>query len=146
MRSGFRNIPESIIESAYIDGASEWRILFQIVVPLSKATFLVVGLFVAIAQWNSFVGPLILLNDPSLFPLTLLLRKVLIQGSFGDLTIPLSYQTANLTEGQIIKGTPGFILSLQMATTMIAIGPILLVYPFIQRYFTKGAMLGSVKE
>lgn len=145
MRTGFKNIPDSIFESAYIDGASEWRILFQIATPLSKATFAVVGLFAAIFQWNYFLGPLLYLNEPNLFPLTLLLRRVLLQsGTSPEMALMVS-KMENIGVSELAVG-PGFVIAMKMAMTMLAIGPIILLYPFVQRYFIKGAMMGSVKE
>lgn len=153
MRSAFKNIPESIIESAHIDGASEWRILFQIMIPLSKATLMVVGLFSAIAQWNNFLGPLLYLTDPNMYPLTLLLRRVLIEGvASREMLIKIGEMTtANMTglelsESELIQFSGGLIVSVKMANIMLAIGPIILLYPFVQRYFSKGTLLGSVKE
>ncbi|MCL5073791.1 MAG: carbohydrate ABC transporter permease [Actinobacteria bacterium] len=146
MRSGFKNIPDSLIESAYIDGASEWRILRQIILPLSKETFLVVGLFAAIFQWNSFMAPLLYLNDPNMFPLTIMLRRILLQGGTSAEYARLSSQVGNTTYGGVDILTGGFVVSLKMAAIILSIAPILLLYPFIQKYFTKGAMLGSIKE
>jgi len=148
MRSSYKNIPESLIESAHIDGASEWRILFQIMIPLSKATFAVVGLFCAIWHWNNFLGPLIFLNNPDKFPLTILLRRILLQGGVSkEMGLAIADSSAAMREkGFDLIMTPGLFVSMKMAITMLSILPILFLYPFIQRFFSKGVMLGSIKE
>jgi putative aldouronate transport system permease protein len=145
MRAGFRSIPESLVESAYMDGASDWRILFQIVIPLSKPTLAVVGLFSAVFHWNNFLSPLLYLNNPKLFPMPLILRKVILQSA----TSPQLAEAVGIREnipGAFTPLGPGFDLALKMATVAVAIGPIILLYPFLQKYFVKGAMIGSVKE
>ena len=145
MRSSFSRIPESLIEAAYIDGASEWRILLQIVIPLSKATFLVVGLFVAIFQWNYFIGPLLYINNPDMYPLTLLLRKVLLQSGYNP-ELHFAVAMSETDEATVNMLMPGFLRSFKMAVTMLSIAPIMLLYPFVQKYFIKGATLGAIKE
>ena len=137
IRTNFQSIPESLTESAHIDGASEWRTLFQIVIPLSKPILATIGLFADVNHWNSFFHALLYLNDPKKFPLQIILRNV----------IQAEVQTAGFTEMLIERGGmgAGFVEKVKMATIAVAIGPIILVYPFAQKYFIKGALVGSIK-
>ncbi|WP_438351525.1 carbohydrate ABC transporter permease [Paenibacillus sp. FA6] len=138
LRNFFQNIPEEISESAKIDGAGEYRIFFQIVAPLSKPALATVGLFISLMYWNDWWLGLMLLNKVELQPLQLLLRTIQSNVEF----------LANSEMGaEIIRMTGGRMPAegLKMATCIITIGPIVFVYPFIQRYFIKGIMIGAVK-
>ena len=137
IRTNFQSIPESLTESAYIDGASEWRTLFQIIVPLSKPILATIGLFAAVNHWNSFFHALLYLNDPKKFPLQIILRNV-IQSEVMNAEMWAMW----LERGQ---QAAGYIEKVKMATIAVAIGPIILVYPFAQKYFIKGALVGSIK-
>lgn len=135
MRTFFQSIHEAIYEAALLDGASEWQILWRIVLPLSMPIFATLLLFYAVAQWNDFFNALIYLNDRAKFPIQLFLRNVVIAGTFQ--------QTAELAGGSefaVIEQT------LKYATIMVSTIPILLVYPFVQRYFVKGVTIGAIKE
>ncbi|QCO96729.1 carbohydrate ABC transporter permease [Arthrobacter sp. 24S4-2] len=131
MRSFFMNIPGELIESARIDGASDWQILWKIVLPLSKAVVAVVGLFYAVGFWNSFFNALLYINDHSKWPIQLLLRNFVVQGS-------------GAADGLGITTTPPP-QSIQMAVVVVALLPILMVYPFLQKHFAKGVITGAVK-
>ena len=138
VRTNFQAIPYELFESAYIDGANDWSILFRIVLPLSKAILATIALFASVGLWNSFFPPMMYLNSADMQPLTILLRRMLIANEVfsetdvrSDIVDPLIYS------GQIV--------SLRMATIFVTIGPIILVYPFVQKYFVKGVMIGSVK-
>jgi putative aldouronate transport system permease protein len=131
MRSFFMNIPQELIESARIDGASDWTILWRIVMPLSKAVIAVVGLFYAVGFWNSFFNALLYINDHSKWPIQLLLRNFVVQGS-------------GAADGLGISSVPPS-QSIQMAVVVVALVPILMVYPFLQKHFTKGVLTGAVK-
>ena len=126
----FKNIPASLIEAAYIDGYNDIGIFFIIVLPLSKAGLAVISLFYAVSLWNSFLPGLIYLNDPSLWPIQVVLFSLVTGTTAVDENI-----TSQITNEQAIK----------MATAFVAVLPILLSYPFAQKYFVKGVMLGSVK-
>lgn len=129
MKSFFEeSLPEELLESARIDGASEWRILFQIVLPLSLPVFLTVGLFYAVNHWNEFYQALLYVTDRNLQPLQILIRAIL--RSNEQIYSP----------NQLIPT-----VTLQMAAVVIASLPVILVYPFIQKHFVKGVMLGSIK-
>jgi putative aldouronate transport system permease protein len=138
LRSYFQSIPEELSESAKIDGSGEYRIFFQIIVPLSKPALATVGLFIALMYWNDWWLGLMLLNKAELQPLQLLLRTIQSNVDF----IATSQQGAEierLTGGRL----PGE--GLKMATAVITIGPIIFLYPFVQRFFIKGLMIGAVK-
>lgn len=132
MRTFFDSIPVEIYESAYIDGANELTIFVRMVLPLSKSIIATMILFYAVGQWNSFFPALIYLNDRELFPMQLVLRNIVL-GSDSAGSQSVSTDTAVM--GQNIK----------YAVIFITVLPILVVYPFAQKYFVKGIMVGSVK-
>ncbi|MEU1189153.1 carbohydrate ABC transporter permease [Streptomyces sp. NPDC005859] len=132
LRGFFQGIPEELYEAARLDGAGDWRVLWSIVLPLSKAALAVVGLFYAVAYWNSwFYASLYLESDR--WPLQQVLRTYVVAGS--GLT--------DTTTGEATVNAPQ---TIQMAVLVIATVPILLVYPFLQKYFTKGVLTGAVKS
>ncbi|WP_285727561.1 carbohydrate ABC transporter permease [Psychromicrobium xiongbiense] len=131
VRGFFQNIPQELIDSAKIDGASEWRTLWSIMLPLSKAVVAVVGLFYAVGYWNSFFNALIYLQDSSKWTLQLVLRSYVLQGA------PL------LTDTGTVVDTPT--AAIQMAVIVIAMVPVLCAYPFVQRHMSAGVMTGAVK-
>jgi len=133
LRNFFMNIPQELIDSARIDGAGELSILIRLVLPLSKAVLAVVALFYAVEYWNSFFHALLYLSDTGKWPLSLVLRAYVLQ----------SQPTAGSTDAMANQLPPQE--GIQMAVVIIAIVPILLVYPFLQRYFTKGVLTGAVK-
>ena len=133
MRAFFQELPQELFESAAIDGASRATILIKIVLPLSKAVLAVVGLFYAVAYWNAFFNALLYIQSTDKWPMALVLRTYVVnQTSIGG-------DQLGATEALPPQ------LSLQMAILVIAVVPILLVYPFIQRHFAKGVMIGAVK-
>lgn len=136
MRTFFRELPHSLEEAAKIDGASELRVLTQIVLPLSMPIIATVALFYAVGYWNSYFDALLYIQNPDRYTLQLRLRSLL----FGE-ELNNSGRTNNL-EG---VGTEVMTQSLKMATVAVSTIPILLVYPWLQKYFVKGVMLGSIK-
>lgn len=133
IRAFFLELPADIIDSAKIDGASEIQVLVRIVLPLSKAVLAVIGLFYAVSYWNSFFTALLYLNDNSKWPLQLVLRTYVTTG-----------QTLG-TDQLSATNVPPPQQSLQMAILVMALVPILCIYPFLQRHFTKGLLIGAVK-
>ncbi|MBK6644148.1 MAG: carbohydrate ABC transporter permease [Anaerolineales bacterium] len=133
MMSFFEGLPEELKEAARLDGANELQVLWHVILPLSKPILLTIGLFYAVFFWNEFFTPLLYLNDNSLLPLPVLLRNILISASFNE------YVEYNAFSSSSIE-------SLKAAGVLITMLPMLLVYPWIQRYFTKGALVGGVKE
>jgi putative aldouronate transport system permease protein len=140
MRVNFEHVPDSLRESALMDGASNFRILFQIVLPLSKAIIATIALWTIVAQWNSFFAPLLYLNEQEKFPLQIVLRKLIISNTPRGEGLTIEFFGG--TERGDIKG---FLETLKMAAVVVSIGPIILVYPFLQRYFIKGVLVGSIK-
>ncbi|MDE3078294.1 MAG: carbohydrate ABC transporter permease, partial [Chloroflexota bacterium] len=133
VRQFFMSIPQELIDSARMDGAGDLRILFRIVLPLSKAIVAVISLFYAVAYWNDFFRALLYLSDHAMWPLQLVLRLYVIQSA------PLA-SAASLAGEQLPPQQ-----AMQMAVVAIATVPILLVYPFLQKYFTVGVLRGAIK-
>ncbi len=134
MRTFFRNLPESLEEAARIDGASYMQVLIKIVLPLSLPIIATIGLFYAVGYWNTYFDALLYIQDPNKYTLQLRLRSLL----FGE---ELNNSGVNL-EG---LGTQVMTQSLKMATVAVSTIPIRIVYPWLQKYFVKGVMVGSVK-
>lgn len=134
MKTFFQGLPESLEESARIDGANEMTILLRIILPCSKAVVAVMVLFYGVGRWNSWFSAMIYLRDRALYPLQLILREILIA---NDTTNMMA--TSNIGDQEQISQTVRF------ATIVVATLPILFIYPFIQKYFTKGVMIGSIK-
>lgn len=134
MRTSFMSIPDSLIESAKLDGASHFTILFKIVVPLSKAIFAVIALYYAVAIWNSWFNASIYLKDRSKYPIQLVLREILIQNDVN-----------NMVHGADAADVQGISETIKHAVIIITTVPILIVYPFLQKYFVKGTLAGAVK-
>lgn len=135
MRTGFAQVPEELIESARMDGASELTILLKIVIPLSKAVIAVIVLFYLVQHWNSWFYPMIFMNDRTRYPLQLWLRELLIQQN----------QAVMSQSGEMTSEMEKYRELYRYAAIIISTVPILAVYPFAQKYFVKGVMLGSVK-
>lgn len=131
-RTFFKQFPEEVEEAAMIDGCGKFRTLFQIVLPSSKAVLATVGLFYGVTMWNQHQHPLMFITDTKLFPLQMKIRQLISGG--GDMQGIAAVQHVNYSEA-----------TLSAAAIVFTIIPILVIYPFIQKYFAKGAMLGSVK-
>jgi ABC-type glycerol-3-phosphate transport system permease component len=132
IRQFFMNLPQDLIDSAKLDGASEWKIFTTIALPLSKAVMAVIGLFYAVGIWNSWFNALLYISDAEKWPVQMVLRQYVLMGASVNAadfnqTVPLPPQT------------------LQMAIVVVATVPILIVYPFLQRYFTQGVLSGAIK-
>jgi putative aldouronate transport system permease protein len=133
MRTFFEGIPEALEESARIDGASHMQILIRIILPLSVPSIATVCLFYAVGHWNSFFGALLYLRDQKMQPIQIVLRNIVIMNQTDSVMQSISDDRAQISE------------SIKYATIMVATLPILIVYPFIQKYFVQGVMIGSVK-
>ncbi|WNR45767.1 carbohydrate ABC transporter permease [Paenibacillus roseipurpureus] len=131
----FRSLPEELFEAARVDGMGEYRILYQIAVPLSKPIMVTLMLFYAVGHWNNFFSALIYVTKPTLRPLQLYLYNVINGGSTNE-------SSSALLESAMTVSPQG----IQMATIVISTVPIVLIYPFIQKHFIKGALVGSLKE
>jgi putative aldouronate transport system permease protein len=137
MKSFFENIPDSLKEAAAIDGGSEWFILSRIFVPLSTPIIATVTLFAAVGYWNSFFLAVLYIRDQGLWTLQLVLREIIMAANTAMLDTGGNY--AEMSSRSIPADT------LKYATLIVAVLPILCVYPFLQKYFVKGIMLGAVK-
>jgi putative aldouronate transport system permease protein len=133
MMSFFQELPTELKEAARMDGANEFQVLIRIILPLSKPIILTIGLFYAVYFWNEFFTPLLYLNDNDLMPLPVLLRNILISASFNEYVEFNAFSSTHVD-------------ALKSAAVLITMLPMLLVYPWIQRYFTKGTLVGGVKE
>lgn len=134
MRQFFLGIPEELSEAATIDGANEIQIFTKIILPLSKPSLAAFGLFYAVSHWNSYFSGILYLNDPAKWPIQVILRQIVI----------VNEPNAALGGHEIMEVLPPP-QTVQMAAILLATIPILLVYPFLQKHFAKGVMLGSVK-
>jgi putative aldouronate transport system permease protein len=134
LRNFFMDLPQELIEAARLDGASDWQVLWRVVLPLSKAALAVVALFYGVAVWNAFFNAVLYLNDASMWPIQLVLRQYVLQGS----------ALASATELDPNQPPPPA-QTIQMAIIVLATVPILVVYPFLQRYFTRGVLTGAIK-
>lgn len=134
VRAFFVRLPGEIMDSAKIDGASEWQLFIRMALPLSKPVLAVVGLFYGVGYWNAFFNALLYLSDATKWPLQLVLRTYVVDGN------QLGAQDLGAAADALPPQT-----SLQMAILMVSIVPVLLIYPFLQRHFAKGMLTGAVK-
>ncbi|ACZ42018.1 binding-protein-dependent transport systems inner membrane component [Thermobaculum terrenum ATCC BAA-798] len=132
MKAFFQNIPDELEEAAKIDGASDFQVLWHIILPLSKPILATIGLFYAVGHWNSFFDAILYIRSADKQPLQVVLREILAAGNLTNY-VPVEHETMP-TE------------SLRMAAVVISTIPVLIVYPFLQRHFTAGVLLGSIKE
>ncbi len=135
----FKGIPDSLRESATIDGAGHVRILFSIVIPLSKALLATIALFTIVGFWNDYFSAMLYLDSTSKMPIQIFLRKILVNMELNE---GMAKDTDMSRLMDMINANPR---TVKAATTIVTILPILCVYPFLQKYFTKGMMLGAVK-
>lgn len=133
MKGFFEGLPEELEEAARLDGGNEFQILWYVILPLSKPILLTISLFYAVALWNEFFTPILYLNDNKLQPLPVLLRNILMAANINE-----------YIESDAFSNAP--VQAFKAASVFITMLPMVIVYPWIQRYFTKGTLLGSVKE
>ncbi|AEE15482.1 carbohydrate ABC transporter permease [Treponema brennaborense] len=132
MKGFFEGIPDELKESARIDGCAEWKVLLMIILPLSKPIIMTIGLYYGVSFWNDFFHAMLYLNDNNLNPLPILLRNILMASGMNEFVEVNAFGEASV---QAIKAASVFMSAI----------PMVIAYPFIQKYFTKGTMLGSVK-
>ena len=137
MKNYFMSLPAGLIEAAKIDGANEWVVLTKVILPISLPFMSTFALFYSVERWNEWWNALLYINQKDLMPLQMYLREVLI-----------NFNTQLSAQAQIAVGTQAkvYMQSVQMATIVVATVPILCVYPFVQKHFVKGIMIGSLKE
>lgn len=136
MRNFFENIPKSLVESARLDGASEFTILLRIMLPLALPAMMTIGLFYAIAYWNEFFRGIFYITDPQNWPLQVLVRNVVVQADLNELGLT----NRDLYGSQTINQ-----LTVRAATIVVTMAPFAILYPFLQRFFIKGIVLGAEK-
>jgi putative aldouronate transport system permease protein len=135
MRTFFQNLPAELEEAATIDGCSDAGVLVKIVLPLSTASIMTIGMFYAVGHWNSWFGAFIYLRDYDRYPLQLFLRLIVLLNQTNDIATTTVTENLNKLIADTIK----------YAVIIVAVVPILCVYPFVQKYFVKGVMVGSIK-
>lgn len=134
MRTAFFAVPESVEESANLDGANDFTILFRIIIPMIKSTMAVMVLYYAVAHWNSWFPASIYIKDRAKWPLQLVLRQIIILSDVSQMT----EAAGDIDQEALSEG-------IKYATIVVSTLPVLLIYPFLQRYFVKGVMIGAVK-
>ena len=134
MRNFFQTLPDSLVESAKLDGAGEWRVFREVMLPISLPGMATITLFYMLSYWNDWWLALNFIDNEALFPLQFLLRKILSNIAFAASGMSTTFNLAAIPQETV-----------KMATCVVTIGPIVLVYPFIQRYFIKGITVGAVK-
>lgn len=144
-RTNMKGIPSELRESAIIDGASEIRVYWNIILPLSKVIFLIIALYCIVGSWNSFTQPLLYLSDQGKMPLSIYLRNLIITNTMDTSELTMSGGSAYYQTIASAGGGIGMRIAIKMGTIVVSIVPIMMIYPFIQKYFVKGVMLGSVK-
>ena len=134
LKTFFQNLPYGLEESAKIDGANDFGILFRIIIPCSLPAIATISLFYAVTYWNTYMHAILYLSDAGKWPVQVLLRQIVV------LATGMNYDSAEFTD------IPPPSQSVKMAVIVVATVPVLLVYPFLQKHFAKGALLGSIKE
>ena len=146
MRANIRTVvTRELQEAALIDGANHLQIYVSLVLPLIKPILATIGLFTVVGSWNNFFLPLIYLHDRDKHPLTLILRRILLEGEIGK------YSGGGMAQLWEDQGVPGFVgvgffKSFKFAAVVVTVWPIIVAYPFLQKYFVKGILVGSVKD
>lgn len=146
MRANIRTVvTRELQEAALIDGANHLQIYVSLVLPLIKPILATIGLFAVVGSWNNFFLPLIYLNDRDKHPLTLILRRIVLEGEIGK------YSGGGMAQLWDDQGVPGFVAvgffkSFKFAAVVVTVWPIIVAYPFVQKYFVKGILVGSVKD
>ncbi|MCZ8514767.1 carbohydrate ABC transporter permease [Paenibacillus filicis] len=130
------NIPHEMLEAAQVDGCTDWKFLTRIVIPLSGPIVAVIALFYAVGHWNSYFNALLYLKDRGLYPLQLVLRSILIQNQIDP---------SMVTNEEDLIARQGLADLLKYSLIVVATVPVLIIYPFVQKYFVKGIMIGSIK-
>ena len=135
-RTSIQSLPNELLEAAYLDGCSETRYFLNIVIPLSGATIAVLGLYYIVGHWNSYFSAFMYLNKRELYPMQIILREILIMGQIAE---------SDITDPDSAARIQGLAELLKYALIVVSSAPMLLIYPFVQKYFIKGVMIGSIK-
>lgn len=136
IRTNYRSLPGELIESAKLDGAGEWRICFQIVMPLCKPVLASIGFLFLVNKWNDWMTSMLYITDPKLYSLQYMLQRILNEAAY----LKQMAEAGTLMGGEVFPTE-----SFRYAMALVAAGPVLCIFPFFQKYFTKGMTIGSVK-
>ena len=135
-RTNIQNsIPEELLEASTLDGCNDTQYFFYVVLPLSKAILAVLGIWYAVGHWNSYFNAFLYLTDKNLYPLQIFLRQILLQNNFD----------ADLMDEDMLAQIQNLQEVLKYAIIVISTAPLMLIYPFVQKFFVKGVMIGAVK-
>ncbi|MCL2821424.1 MAG: carbohydrate ABC transporter permease [Oscillospiraceae bacterium] len=148
MRTFFQEIPESMKESAHIDGANHITVYFKIILPVSTPILATIALFIGVFHWNAWFDATIFIRSDELKPMQNILLQIVNEAAFAERIAALSgagAAAAQAAMGSLVRGRPVNVRSITLATMFVTIFPVLIVYPFLQRFFVKGIMIGSVK-
>lgn len=137
MKNYFLNLPQGLLEAAYLDGANEWQVLWKVVIPISKPFLATFALFYCVERWNEWYNAMLYISEQSLRPLQIYLREILI-----NMNSQLSAQAQQMISGTAKASST----AIQMAAIIITTVPIMLVYPYLQKHFVNGVMVGGLKE
>lgn len=140
LKSFFQSLPRDLEDAARIDGCNELQIFWQIILPLSKAPLAAIGLFAAVGYWNTYFNAVLYISDADKWPLQVTLQQIVLSANLAQFQDP---ELANQLLMRLHEVPPE---TVKMAATVLVITPILLVYPFVQKYFAKGVLIGSIKE
>lgn len=135
VRTYFESIPDTIEEAAKIDGANDWQILLNVYLPLAKPMLATIGLYYLVGKWNSYFWSMVLLRDESKIPLQVVLKKLIVNMTSAG----ASQNNMNVESGGVVKET------IIYTTIIVSVIPMLIIYPFLQKYFVKGIMVGAIK-
>ena len=136
MRNFFSSLPVALVESAKIDGAGEWRILFRIILPLSMPIIATITLFYTVDRWNEWYNAMIFIKSPNMQPLQLVLRSIVLESQMMDKIA---------ASGTAVIDKERFVSGMKMAAVVVTMLPVMCVFPFLQKYFVKGVMVGAIK-
>lgn len=145
MRTNFSQIPDSMIESVHIDGGKSWIVLTRIVLPLSKPILATIALFTIVSHWNSFFPPFVYLSSSSKIPLQVYLRTLLMNPRIMTDVVGSAMDSMIDESMAVNTETRGLLTAIKMSSILVSLGPILLAYPFMQKYFVKGVLVGAIK-
>ena len=138
MRSYFLSLPEALIESAKLDGAGEWRIMLQIILPLSKPIIATIALFYSVDRWNEWFNAMLFIRKPSMVPLQLVLRNIVIESV-------LITEASEGAGAALELDKQIFPMGVKMGAVLVTMLPIMCIFPFLQKHFVKGVMIGAIK-
>lgn len=133
LKSFYASIPKEMVESAKIDGANDFRILFQIIIPLSKAALATIALWVIVLHWNDYLNPLIYMRSTENYTLQLIMREMVLSSEISSM-----FDVGNMDRAAISD-------QFKNAVVVVVMAPMIIIYPFFQKYFVKGVMVGAVK-